>query len=199
MDPYISNTLVDLATRTGEVMLRNSVEGISNKIKQTKAKRNDEETIKIMEEIISNLQDDRMELNRIIQEYEEEISMQKISDENIDYITENIIPKLTELFENDPSNTNSEEMIQTIESIEPLMSKETFTILQLLGFNFKEAIGIPLTNLLRSAISQNINQQEFGTKYSLADKEVEKESLKLLREKNGEEKYKLFLERYTQK
>lgn len=152
-----------------------------------------------MEEIISNLQDDRMELNRIIQEYEEEISMQKISDENIDYITENIIPKLTELFENDPSNTNSEEMIQTIESIEPLMSKETFTILQLLGFNFKEAIGIPLTNLLRSAISQNINQQEFGTKYSLADKEVEKESLKLLREKNGEEKYKLFLERYTQK
>lgn len=199
MDPYISNTLVDLATRTGEVMLRNTVEGISNKIKQTKAKRNDEETIKIMEEIISNLQDDRMELNRIIQEYEEEISMQKISDENIDYITENIIPKLTELFENDPSNTNSEEMIQTIESIEPLMSKETFTILQLLGFNFKEAIGIPLTNLLRSAISQNINQQEFGTKYSLADKEVEKESLKLLREKNGEEKYKLFLERYTQK
>ncbi|MFV8292376.1 hypothetical protein ACN2A0_09835 [Aerococcus viridans] len=199
MDPYISNTLVDLATRTGEVMLRNTAEGISNKIKQTKAKRNDEETIKIMEEIISNLQDDRMELNRIIQEYEEEISMQKISDENIDYITENIIPKLTELFENDPSNTNSEELIQTIESIEPLMSKETFTILQLLGFNFKEAIGIPLTNLLRSAISQNINQQEFGTKYSLADKEVEKESLKLLREKNGEEKYKLFLERYTQK
>lgn len=199
MDPYISNTLVDLATRTGEVMLRNTAEGISNKIKQTKAKRNNEETIKIMEEIISNLQDDRMELNRIIQEYEEEISMQKISDENIDYITENIIPKLTELFENDPSNTNSEEMIQTIESIEPLMSKETFTILQLLGFNFKEAIGIPLTNLLRSAISQNINQQEFGTKYSLADKEVEKESLKLLREKNGEEKYKLFLERYTQK
>lgn len=88
MDPYISNTLVDLATRTGEVMLRNTAEGISNKIKQTKAKRNDEETIKIMEEIISNLQDDRMELNRIIQEYEEEISMQKISDENIDYITE---------------------------------------------------------------------------------------------------------------
>lgn len=199
MDPYISNTLVDLATRTGEVMLRNTADGISNKIKQTKAKRNDEETIKIMEEIISNLQDDRMELNRIIQEYEEEISMQKISDENIDYITENIIPKLTELFENDPSNSNSEELIQTIESIKPLMSKETFTILQLLGFNFKEAIGIPLTNLLRSAISQNINQQEFGTKYSLADKEVEKESLKLLREKNGEEKYKLFLERYTQK
>ncbi|MED3720284.1 hypothetical protein P4532_05985, partial [Geobacillus stearothermophilus] len=45
---------------------------------------------------------------------------------------------------------------QALEILKPLLSKETFNILQLLGFNFKRAIGEPLTQLLNAIITSKI-------------------------------------------
>ena len=39
-----------------------------------------------------------------------------------------------------------------IDLVEPLLSAKTVTVLQLLGFNFKRAIGEPLTELVSRAI-----------------------------------------------
>jgi hypothetical protein len=40
-----------------------------------------------------------------------------------------------------------------MEIIKPLLSVETLTVLQLLGFNFKQAIGEPLTELVAGLIA----------------------------------------------
>jgi hypothetical protein len=40
-----------------------------------------------------------------------------------------------------------------VDLLTPLLSAETVTILQLLGFNFRRAIGEPLTELVASLIS----------------------------------------------
>lgn len=40
--------------------------------------------------------------------------------------------------------------------IKSVLSKETFNIMQIIGFNFKEAIGEPLTELLASFIRTKV-------------------------------------------
>ncbi|MFH4338650.1 hypothetical protein WAJ35_25055, partial [Acinetobacter baumannii] len=50
-------------------------------------------------------------------------------------------------------NENAQNISKSLDMIKPLLSKEMFNILQLLGFNFKQAIGEPLTVLIRGMIS----------------------------------------------
>ena len=77
---------------------------------------------------------------------------QKITDKEIEYITKELIPKLQELVRATGGN-NVDEMVRILS---PLISKETLTILQLLGFNFRKAIGEPLTMLLEKLILSRI-------------------------------------------
>ena len=44
--------------------------------------------------------------------------------------------------------------------IKPILSKETFNILQILGFNFKKAIGEPMTEWIASLIKSKINDEK---------------------------------------
>ena len=136
------------------VLTRNTVEGITTKIKALKKGRNNERTIQELEEIINDLINDRSELARIAQVYKEELVAQQIKSSDIEYITEELLPILKKLMtKTGNKHTNqSEEFQNIIDILTPLLSVETFTILQLLGFNFKRAIGEPLTDLLRNLI-----------------------------------------------
>jgi hypothetical protein len=49
---------------------------------------------------------------------------------------------------------------ETIDMLKPLLSAETLAVLQVLGFNFKQAIGEPLTVLLRELILRQVAPQE---------------------------------------
>ena len=54
------------------------------------------------------------------------------------------------------------------EQIKSLLSVETLTIMQLLGFNYKKAIGEPLTNLLKRVIESKMpSDVETNTKFAL--------------------------------
>lgn len=48
----------------------------------------------------------------------------------------------------------------TIDMLRPLLSAETLTVLQVLGFNFKQAVGEPLTILLREQILKLVPDRE---------------------------------------
>jgi len=148
-----------LGIRLGEAVLRNTVSAISNKIQTVKAKKNDKETINELEEIINELQADKIELTQIAQAYEQEFVAQQISQEEIEYITKSFIPVLKKLIEQTSSGENSAAAANIEEAIDvltPLLSVETLTVLQLLGFNFKKAIGEPLTLLLQKFITSKV-------------------------------------------
>ena len=140
--------LLQLSANLIEISARNTASIIQSKIKTSKAKKNDKDTIAELEEIINNLIDDKMELERIAQAYEQELNSQKITEEDIKYISDNIIPVLGKFLTNN--------QIEDIEQIQSILSVETFTILQLLGFNYKKAIGEPLTMLLKKNIEAKI-------------------------------------------
>ncbi len=60
----------------------------------------------------------------------------------------------------DENTLKMEEVKSLLEILKPILSTETLKILQLLGFDFKAAVGEPLTELVRSAILSKVNSND---------------------------------------
>jgi len=151
--------IAELGVRLAEIGLRNSAGAIYTKIQTVKAKRDDKAAIHELEEIVNSLIDDRNGLIQIAKAYDQEFVAQKISEKDIEYITTSFIPVLRNLIKQISSDGNSvgaTDVEKTIESLMPLLSVEMITVLQLVGFNFKKAIGEPLTILLQEAITSKV-------------------------------------------
>jgi hypothetical protein len=173
MDPE----LLALSLNLGEAAVRNSAATIADKITAAKARKKDQETIAELEEIVSSLISDKNDLVLIAQSYEQELAAQRISPSDVEYITENVIPILKNLIDSGSDgrqiDADTEAKIDTLTS---LLSVETINILQLLGFNFRLAIGGPLTHLVAQLIAsrvpassdQNAAIQKLGLERELA-------------------------------
>ena len=172
----LENQAILLGAKLTEIAIRNTTETIINKVSAVKAKKDDKETINVLEEIINDLIKDKNDLVQVSRAYEEEFIMRKISEDDLVYITENLIPVLNELFItlmgfktiDDEDTLKMEEIQSLMKILHPILSTETLKILQLLGFDFKSAIGEPLTELLRNlilskTISNNTNMTEIIT------------------------------------
>ncbi|WP_404459485.1 hypothetical protein [Sutcliffiella horikoshii] len=144
--------LIKVSTELAKFVAKSSTQAILDKIRLTKAKGNSEETINNLEEIINSLIAEKNQLIQIAQTYDEQLITQKISEEDIAYISTNIIPLIERLLEYSDDENKAKNQ-QSLEMFKPLLSKEIIHILQLLGFNFKKAIGEPLTALVNSLIS----------------------------------------------
>lgn len=147
-----SDIIIELSGRLKEISARNTAESIYDKINLAKQKNSDKETVNVLEEIINNLITDKNELIQIKKCYEQEFITQDISNEDIEYITRELFPIVTSLL---PLSGGDNEFVSTIKKI---LSAETLKILKLLGFNYKEAIGQPLTNLVSQAIQNQTNK-----------------------------------------
>ncbi len=179
VDPQVAQQVAALTIRLGEAGIRNTAGVVYDKIQTVKAKKNDKETINELEEIINSLIADKNELVQIAQAYEQEFVAQQISQEDIEYITKSFIPVLKKLIEQTSSGENSAaaaNIENAIDVLTPLLSVEMLTVLQLVGFNFKKAIGEPLTLLL----------QKFITSKAPADPQSELERTELALKYNTE-------------
>lgn len=154
MDPQLQTLTIQLT----ETAVRNTAGSIADRITAAKARKKDQDTIAELEEIVSNLQSDKSELVRIAQAYEEELVAQRISAEDIEYISSNFVPLFRHLIEAGAANSGQEVAAarEMIDLIQPLLSVETVTVLQLIGFNFRKAIGEPLTELVSRLILSRV-------------------------------------------
>lgn len=141
----------ELGVQLANVAVQNTAGAIGNKIKALKAGKDDRRTIAELEEIINGLVSERSEIIRLAQAYEQELVAQRISDEDIDYLTKHLYPMVEHLAES--AEDGGVAAKQSLEKLKPLLSAQTVTILQLIGFNFKRAIGEPLTDMLAKLIS----------------------------------------------
>ncbi len=192
MDPT-QKQLAELAVQLGEVTVRNTAGAILDKVRAAKVRKNDKETISQLEEIISSLISDKNDLVQIAQTYEQEFAAQRISKEDINYITEKFVPTLRELLKKLPnSDSSTANMEQTFDVLKPIMSVETLTILQLLGFNFKRGIGEPLTVLLQKFIlSKAPSEQSSDLELSKLIAAQNTEFLKLAQDKESSKRYQV--------
>ncbi len=141
MDPELQRVAAQVAASA----VRNSATVVWDRVRVTRAKKADAETISELEQIIAELIDDKNELLRVAKVYEEALVSQRISDDDITYITETIVPFLEEMA---GETANAE----TVKQLRSIISVDTVKLLQIIGFNFSRALGEPLTELARLAI-----------------------------------------------
>ena len=73
------------------------------------------------------------------------------------YITQTLLPAVEELIRKGAGDDDAAEMIDPIKSV---LSAEMLTVLQLIGFNYKQAIGEPLTALVQNLILSQVQQAD---------------------------------------
>lgn len=142
--------LVTLGIRLSESLARNTATAIDDKVRGLLAGKKNEQIIAGLQEIISDLVADKAELTRIAQAYQDELISQRLTDQDVQYVADTILPMLRELAEN--SEEDSEQKLEQLNTFAPLLSVDTVKVLQILGFNFRQALGEPFTELTRKAI-----------------------------------------------
>lgn len=134
--------LVSLSVRLAEVAARNTAGALADRLTAVRARKNASDIALQLEEIISLLISDKNELIQIAQAFEQDLVAQRITPEQATALVGAVVPALEMIAGSEPSGASM------IEPLLPLLNPEMITALQLLGFNFRRAIGEPLTQLL---------------------------------------------------
>ena len=151
----IMATMAELAASLTTLAVKGTVSSISTKIKAIKLEKNVETVKNQYDEIINELLSEREEAVRIAQVYKSEIERYQISDDDIAHL-HRTVETILELVQMTSPQIN----IESFNQIKNLISIDTLKSLQLLGFNYKEAIGKPLTDLCANAINSLNSKQQ---------------------------------------
>lgn len=152
MDPINASTIVSsFAPALVTLVSDQTTKWVETRIAASKDSKNADQVRATYDEIVNKLLSERAEAIRIAQEYQSEIERIHISDDDIAQLHSTIdrLVDLVEVFV--PAGDESQR--QAVEVIKELINADTLRTLQLLGFNFKEAIGVPLTRLCAEKIS----------------------------------------------
>jgi hypothetical protein len=148
LTPQLANLGVQLAASAA----RNTATAITDKIGAMRASKSAGEQVAALEQIVSDLIDDKHELTRIAQAYQQELIAQQLTPGDVQYITDTVVPLLEQLADGMENPDEGAQFNKQIQTFKPLLSVETVNILQLLGFNFRQGIGAPLTQRLKVLI-----------------------------------------------
>ncbi|ALD14423.1 hypothetical protein [Clavibacter capsici] len=164
MDDF-TQQLTSLGVQLTASAARNSASAITDKISAMRASKSAGEQVAALEQIVSELLADKSELTRIAQAYQQELVAQQLTPGDVHYITETIVPVLEQFADGMENPDQGAQFKSQIRMLKPLLSVETVNILQLLGFNFRQSIGGPLTQRLAELIG--------GSKTSDGDLQIE--------------------------
>lgn len=147
MNTEVLEPLVTLGTTLTELAVKTTATSIATKVKSIKDEKNIEKIRNTYDELLNNLLEERQEAIRIAMAYKSELEKVEISDEDIKHLHTTIESILCILAKFSPQlNT------QDLNTIVSLISIDTLRTMQLLGFNYKAAIGEPLTKLCSDKI-----------------------------------------------
>ncbi|MGJ0530210.1 hypothetical protein ACR723_06270 [Enterococcus lactis] len=189
MDPQ----LVELSARLTEVALKTTATSISSKLKAVKQSRDDKKIIAEMNDMIYELLDDKQELEAIAKSYQEEFIAQKLSEDDLKYISSTVLPIMKKFLEELAETQEVEERLKTIKLIESLdafeslLSINTLNVLQLIGFNFKKGIGEPLTELIKNSINGSNKKDQIKYNELIAERDIE--YFKLIQDKEAYDRF----------
>lgn len=149
MDTSTMNIIAEMGTNLSILAFKGTATAIHNRIQILKTEKNMEQLRNTYDEMINQLLTEREEAIRIAQAYKEELDKVEISDENITHLHNTVAMVLAILLQMSPEST---EQIETFESLKDLISVDVLETMQLIGFNYKAAIGEPLTELCANLI-----------------------------------------------
>lgn len=163
MDTIYTTELVALGASLAELAVKGTATAVSTKIKAIRDEKNTDKVRNTYDEIVSELLLERDEAIRIAQSYKSELEKVVISDEDIQHL-HNTVSNILEIIKSIqianalPKGKDEiakvKSQVESYEQIKELISVDTLKTMQLLGFNYKAAIGEPLTEICANAISK---------------------------------------------
>ena len=169
MKEMYTTELLGLGTTLTELAVKGTATMITNKIKAIKDEKNVEKIRNTYDEIINQLLNEREEAVRIAQAYKSELEKVVISDEDIEHL-HNTVSRILEIIKEfqiekaEPMGNEAvnavEKQVESYEQIKALISVDTLKTMQLLGFNYKAAIGEPLTLMLKNFILSKVTEPD---------------------------------------
>ncbi len=156
MDTVVTKELASLAVALTTLAVKGTATAVTKKVTSIKHEKNIENVRKVYDEIVNELLQERDEAVRIAQSYKSELDRVVINDKDIEHLHKTI-SRLIEIFgKASPSQEGNE---FDFEQLKELINMDTLKTMQLLGFNYKAAIGEPLTSLCADKISSFGNKR----------------------------------------
>jgi hypothetical protein len=153
----LTQQFANLAVQLAASAARNTATTIADRIGAMRASKSASEQVAALEQIVSDLIDDKNELTRIAQAYQQELVAQQLTPGDVRYIADTVVPLLEQLADGMENPNEGAKFKKQIQTFKPLLLVETVNVLQLLGFNFRQGIGVPLTRRLKALIEGNGN------------------------------------------
>ena len=161
IDPSLGSALIDLGASLSTLVLKGTTTAVQGKIASLKNEKNVDTIRGAYNEMVNQLLAEREEALMIAQSYKNELERVVISDEDIEYLQQTVSKVLDLLVgmqvfdvnnENEAVQEKARAQIDALNGIKGLISKDVLKTMQLLGFNYKAAIGEPLTELCANKI-----------------------------------------------
>lgn len=155
LDPEV----VKLGASLTELAARNGAALVADRVRAARSRSSREETIAALEELVNELIDDKAQMQLVAQAYRDELTAQQLTPGDVKYITDTVLPTLLKVV-HATGGAQAAQFQSIASALEPLLSVETVNVLQLLGFNFRRAIGEPLTALVEKQILSRAKASE---------------------------------------
>lgn len=156
MEQNITEALTKAGIELTSLAVKGTATMVNSKIQSVKEEKNADKLRNTYDEIINELLTERDQAVRIAQSYKEEFEKVTISDSDIEYLHNTLKQVITMLTTFSPI---SAEQIKSMDVFIELLSKDTLKTMQLLGFNYREAIGEPLTEVCAELIHKKLGQR----------------------------------------
>ena len=156
MEQNITEALTKAGIELTSLAVKGTATMVNSKIQSVKEEKNADKLRNTYDEIINELLTERDQAVRIAQSYKEEFEKVTISDSDIEYLHNTLKQVITMLTAFSPT---SAEQIKSMDVFIELLSKDTLKTMQLLGFNYREAIGEPLTEVCAELIHKKLGQR----------------------------------------
>jgi len=161
METIYTQPIIEMGISLTELAVKGTTTAVVNKVKAIKEEKNADKLRGTYDEIVNELLAERDEAVRIAQAYKSELERIIISDEDIVHL-HNTVSRLLEIIKSvqlvsaigkgEEEVKKVEAQVESYEQLKELISVDTLKTMQLLGFNYKAAIGKPLTEICANAI-----------------------------------------------
>lgn len=154
--------LVELGVALSHLAVKGTVSTVNKKLRAAKNIKDVEALRNTYDEILNEVLSEREEAVNIAQAYKAELDRIEISDDDIEHL-HNTVSQALEIL-----NGMSEDKlpVEEIKQLKELISVDALKTMQLLGFNYKAAIGEPLTDICAYKIKQwgGVNSRQGNNK-----------------------------------
>ena len=199
MTDVYTTELVALGANLAQMAVKGTATAVSAKIRAIKDEKNAEKIRNTYDEIVNELLSEREEAVRIAQAYKSELEKVVISDEDIQHLhntVANILKIMTDIQIAGAERAGEaaveavKEQTKVYEQFMELISVDTLKTMQLIGFNYKTAIGEPLTLMLKKFLLSKVKEPD---SVSMFEKVLTPELVEILKDDTAYENFREIL------